>query len=267
MTMGDCRRTIELLAPYVDRKLEADEHAAVDRHLEACPPCRRIAERERGGRLVLQHESARLRAEPLPPGLRPRCEALARQHAERASASRGAGSVMRALASGWRSTIVPSVLGAVLLVFTASALFSIATRRSDAVLAAQLTADHSKCFLVWGKGTESPIDARDVERMLAARYGVTTHVPPSSSAAGVQLIGARRCLYADGVVPHVMYRANGHDLSLYVLNGVSRKPSELVTFGHRSRIWTRNEKTYVLVSSAAAEGLPDATRYMMDEAY
>lgn len=267
MKMSDCKRVIERLAPYVDRQLDADEHADIDRHLSACPPCRRIAERERGGRLILQHESSRLRAEPLPTQLRSRCEALAREHAARSAASRGAAPVMRALVTGWRSTLVPSVLGAVLLVFTASALFSIATRRSDAVLAAQLTADHSKCFLVWGEAGERPVEARDVERMLASRYGWTVHVPPSSPAAGVQLIGARRCLYADGVIPHVMYRANGHDLSLYVLNGISRKPSELVTFGHRSHIWTRNEKTYVLVSSAAAEGLPDATRYMMDEAY
>jgi anti-sigma factor RsiW len=263
---SDCKRTIERLTPYVDRQLGADEHADVDRHLNACPPCRRIAERERGARLVLQHESPRLRAAPLPPGLRARCEALARDPATRA-ASTGAALVMRALVTGWRSTLVPSILGAVLLVFTASALFSIATRRSDAVLAAQLTADHSKCFLVWGDAGASAVDARDVERMLASRYGWTVHVPPSSPAAGVELIGARRCLYADGVIPHVMYRANGHDLSLYVLNGVSRKPSELVTFGHRSRIWTRNEKTYVLVSSASADGLPDATRYMMNEAY
>jgi len=264
---SDCKRTIDRLPSYVDRQLAADEDADVDRHLNACPPCRRIAERERGGRLVLQQESSRLRSEPLPPGLRSRCEALARDHATRSSSSRGAAPVMRSLMTGWRSTLVPSVLGAVLLVFTASALLAIATRRSDAVLAAQLTADHSKCFLVWGDAGKSPVDAGDVERMLASRYGWTIHVPPSSAAAGVQLIGARRCLYADGVVPHVMYRAHGHDLSLYVLNGVARQPSELVTFGHRSRIWTRNQKTYVLVSSAAAEGLPDATRYMMSEAY
>jgi len=261
--MSDCKRTIERLAPYVDRMLAPDEHADVDRHLNACPPCRRIAERERGARVVLRHEASRLRDEPLPPGLRARCESLGRNRdSGRASMSR-----LGALVRGRPSMLVPTFLGIVLLVFTASALLSVATRRSDAVLAAQLTADHSKCFLMSGRAGESPVDASEVEQMLASRYGWTVHVPPSSPAAGVQLIGARRCLYADGGIPHVMYRAHGHDLSLYVLNGVSRKPSELVTFGHRSRIWTRNEKTYVLVTSAAAEGLPDATRYMMNEAY
>jgi len=263
--MSDCQRTIDRLAPFVDRLLAPDEHADVDRHLQACAPCRRLAARERGGQIILRHESARLRAEPLPPGLRTRCEALAREQVNtRATTLRRVGVPFRLSLTDWRSTIVPTVLGVIFLVFTASALLSIATRRSDAVLAAQLTADHSKCFLT--SGSDASADAHDVERMLADRYGWNIHVPPSSAAAGVQLLGARRCLYADGLIPHVMYRVNGQDLSLYVLNGVTRKASDLVTLGHRSQIWTRNAKTYVLVSSAAAEGLPDATRYMMSEA-
>jgi len=256
--MSDCKRTIDRLAPYVDRLLSPDERADVDRHLNACPPCRRLAVREEGGRAVVRQESARLRNEP-PPGLRTGCEALAREHTASRSPS------ARTLLSNWRSTLVPSVLGAIFLVFFASALLSIATRRSDAVLAAQLTADHSKCFLL--SSSDASADARDVERMLADRFGWNIHVPPSSPAAGVELIGARRCLYADGVIPHVMYRVKGHDLSLYVLNGVTRKSTDLVTLGHRSQIWTRNAKTYVLVSSTRAEGLPDATRYMMNEAH
>jgi anti-sigma factor RsiW len=257
--MSECKRTIDRLAPYVDRLLPPDERADVERHLNACPPCRRLAVREEGGRAAVRQQSTRLPSEPLPPGLRTRCEALARERA----ALRSSGA--RTLLSNWRSTLVPSVLGAILLVFFASALLSIATRRSDAVLAAQLTADHSKCFLL--SSSDSTADARDVERMLAERFGWNIHVPPSSPADGVELIGARRCLYADGVIPHVMYRVRGHDLSLYVLNGVTRKATDLVTLGHRSQIWTRNAKTYVLVSSTRAEGLPDATRYMMNEAH
>jgi anti-sigma factor RsiW len=257
--MSECQRTIDRLPSYVDRVLPADEHAEVDRHLSACPPCRHLAAREQGGHAVLRQESARLRSEPPPPGLRSRCEALAREHTAAQSPRVGA------LLTNWRSNLVPTLLGAIFLVFFASALLSIATRRSDAVLAAQLTADHSKCFLM--SAASSPADARDVERMLAERFGWNIHVPPSSPSDGVELIGARRCLYADGLIPHVMYRVRGQDLSLYVLNGVTRKATDLVTLGHRSQIWTRNAKTYVLVSSPMAEGLPDATRYMMNEAH
>jgi anti-sigma factor RsiW len=261
--MSECQRTLDRLASYVDRLLSPDERADVDRHLDACAPCRTVAAREHGGHSVLRQESTRLRTEVMPPGLRTRCEALAREHvaARGSRAPRSVGSVV----DGWRSRLVPTVLGVIILVFSASAILSIATRRSDALLAAQLTADHSKCFLMTDR--DASADAHDVERMLSERYGWDIHVPPSSPAVGVQLVGARRCLYADGLIPHVMYRVKGQDLSLYVLNGVSRKSSELVTLGHKSRIWTRNEKTYVLVASTVAEGLPDATRYMMSEAY
>lgn len=258
--MSDCQRTIERLTSYVDRLLGPDEHADVDRHLEACPPCRRIADREHGGRTMLRHHAPQLRSSSLPPGLRTRCEALAR-----ARASGGTLFGLRSFVADWRFSLVPTLLGVFFLVFTASAILSLATRRSDTLLAAQLTADHSKCFLLADRGASSA-DAAAVERMLASQYGWQVHIPPSSPEAGVQLIGARRCLYADGLIPHVMYRANGQDVSLYVLDGVTRKSSDVVALGHRSHIWTRNEKTYVLVSSAMGEGLPDVTRYMMNEA-
>ena len=261
--MSECRRTLDRLAPYVDGLLTADEQADVDRHLNACPPCKRLADCERVGRAALRHESSRLRINELPLGLRTRCEALAREHA----AGRRSSPPIRTLFTNWRSNLVPTVLGVIFLVFTASALLSIATRHSDTLLAAQLTADHSKCFLMMDTPRTVDGDAHQVERMLLDEYGFDVHVPPSSASVGVQLIGARRCLYADGLIPHLMYRANGQDVSLYVLNGVTRKASDLVTLGHRSRIWTRNEKTYVLVSSATSDGLPDATRYMMNEAY
>jgi anti-sigma factor RsiW len=261
--MSECKTTIDRLTAYVDGHLSSAELADVTRHLNACEPCRRLAAAERGGQSVLRHVASRLRTTTLPPGLRTRCEALAREQSALRSQP-GSALAIRGLLTNWRSTLVPTVLGVIFLVFTASALLSVATRRSDAVLAAQLTADHSKCFLL--SGADVPADAHDVERMLSTQYGWSIHVPPSSATAGVELIGARRCLYADGLIPHVMYRANGHELSLYVLNGVTRKAADLVSWGHRSRIWSRNENTYVLVSSAG-DGLPDATRYMMSEAY
>jgi len=211
--------------------------------------------------MLLRHEAARFLAEPLPPGLQARCEALARERAATRSGLAG-------LMSGWPRSLVPTALSVVLLVFTASALFSLATRRSDALLAAQLTADHSKCFKLSTTDGSSPADARDVEHMLSEQYGWGIHVPSSWAAAGLQLIGARRCLYADGLIPHVMYRARGQDVSLYVLSGVTRKASDLVTFGHRSQIWTRDNATFVLVSPAdEAGGLADVTRYLMKEAH
>ena len=132
--MSDCRRTAERLGPWAEDTLPATERAEVDRHLADCPPCRVAADCERGARQVLRACADRLRHEPLPPGFRTRCEALAREQASgRARA-------------GWLRTLAPVTIVAILLVFTASTLFSLATRRSDALLAAQLTADQVKCF-------------------------------------------------------------------------------------------------------------------------
>jgi anti-sigma factor RsiW len=261
--MSDCRQIADELTSYVDNLLDDDRRARVEHHLRDCAPCRAVATSERGGHTVLRHHAARLREDaPLPPGLRSRCESLVQEHA---AASR---SGFAARMPGWPRTLVPTVLSVVLLIFTASAIFSLATRRSDAVLAAQLTVDHSKCFKLFVAGDPPAMDAEEVEQMLAREYGWKFHVPPSSAAAGLQLVGARRCLYADGLIPHVMYRSNGHDLSLFVLNGVTRHSTDLVTFGRRSQIWTRGNTTFVLVSpTEETGGLAEATRYVMSEAH
>jgi anti-sigma factor RsiW len=250
--MSDCRRTVERLAPWADDTLPPGERVEIERHLAACPPCRTAAAREAGGRQVLRECAPRLReraaSEALPPGLRSRCEAIA-----------GAPPVRQ---RSWARSLVPVTIVAVLLVFTASTLFSLATRRSDAVLAAQLTADHVKCFMAFDSPDAPPADAHRTEAMLADQYGWRVHVPPGAPEVGLRLVGARRCLYAGGSIPHVMYHVNGQHVSLYMLEGVTRPPADVVTLGHRSQIWSRGGTTYVLVSSASAGDLATIANYM-----
>jgi anti-sigma factor RsiW len=257
--MSECRRIIDSLAAFADDLLQPEERRAIERHLAACPPCRRLADEERSGRHVLRHAASRLMAEPLPPGLQGRCESLVRaRHDSRAGANDPR--------PWWRVQFVPVLLAAVVMIFTASAFFSLATRRSDALLAAQLTADHSKCFKLFGPAGTGSADARNIEHMLSEQYGWNVHVPASSAEDDIQLVGARRCLYGDGLVPHVMYRVHGQDVSLFVLPGTERKPDDLVTLGHRSQIWSRDGTTFVLVTPADAGGMTGASRYVMREA-
>lgn len=255
--MSECRRIGESLAAYADDLLTPAERSGVDRHLTACPACRKLVDSEQGARRLLRHASPRLLKETLPPGLRTRCEALARE--------RSAAQLAR-FGPWWRVSLVPVLLTVVVMIFGASAFFSVATRRSDALLAAQLTADHSKCFRFLGPPDGTSADARNIERMLLEQYGWKVHVPSSSADDDVQLIGARRCLYGDGLVPHVMYRVHGQDVSLFVLPGTERKADDLVTLGHRSQIWSRDGTTFVLVSAADAGGMASASRYVMQEA-
>jgi anti-sigma factor RsiW len=145
------------------------------------------------------------------------------------------------------------------------ALLSFATHRSDTLLAAQLTADHMKCFRIFAHPQSPPVDSHRLEAQLDNEYGWDVHIPPSSNADDVQLIGARRCLYVDGSIPHVMYRVHGYDASLYMLDGVQRPPAEVMALGHRSEIWTRGATTYVMVSAAPAQDLARAVRYVKQQ--
>lgn len=253
--MSDCRQTTERLTPYADGLLPTAEQADVERHLAACPACRAQAAAERSGRSIVRGAAPRglasLRVEEsLPPGLRSRCEALAREHLSRRQPA----------APLWRRLVPVSVPAALLMVFTASAFVSLATHRSDGLLAAQLTTDHARCFMRFAG--VSGADARQTEQMLRERYGWDVQVPPSSDADGVRLIGAKRCYYSGGALPHVLYRVHGEELSLYVLSGETRPPADLVAAGHRSRVWSRGGRTYVLVSPVAAGDMTVAVRYL-----
>ena len=170
---------------------------------------------------------------------------------------------------------VKFAIAALLIIFTGS-LLAIVTRQSDALLAAQLTADHMKCFSLFRPDPGTTMDAAEVERMLMQRFGFDVHVPPSSDAGAapgtgaqagrVELVNARRCLYADGRVPHLMYEANGEDMSLFILEGESREPAELTAFGHHTRIWSRGGNTFVLITPAADNSVAAAARYVADQA-
>jgi hypothetical protein len=56
-------------------------------------------------------------------------------------------------------------------------------------------------------------------------------------------------------------------MSLYVLDGEARPPADLVAAGHRARVGSRDDKTYVLVSPAAAGDMTVAARYVMQDAH
>jgi anti-sigma factor RsiW len=251
--MSECRRTTDRLTSFVDDALPAEERADVEQHLDACPPCRVTAAQEQGGRTVLRERAEQLRAQPLPPGLRSRCAALARDGA-------------RSGAPAWRSRLIPAALTATLVLFTAFAAFMLATQRSNTLLAAQLTTDHERCFRQVGTPA-AELNAVAEENRLAASYGWDIHVPPSSPANDIRLVGARKCLYSHGGIPHLLYEVGGTPVSLYILEGVTRNAGDLTTFGHRARIWSRGATTFVLVSPESAGDLPQALAYVKQEAH
>jgi anti-sigma factor (TIGR02949 family) len=248
----NCRRICDMLVQYADGTLSDTQRAEVQRHLDACPPCRATAGKECGARELLRACAQRLRgAEPLPPDLRTRCQAASRG----TTASRS-----------WFRPSVRFAIAAAVIVFV-GALLAVVTRQSDALLAAQLTADHMKCFGLFRPADGKTMDAAQAEQMLRERFGLDVHVPGSSNAAPVELLNTRTCLYAEGRVPHLMYEANGHDISLFVLEGESRPPAELTAFGHHTRIWSRGGNTFVLITPADEGPVAAAAQYVAAEAH
>ena len=250
--MSECRKTVEQLAPYADGLLSGEEHARVVRHLGSCPPCRAVAEAEEAGRSVVKARAEQLRQVALPPGLRTRCEA--RMRAELAPTR----------PSPWYNRLAAAVTIALIVLATAATIFGLATRRSDTLLARQLTLDHIKCFRLFAEANAAGMSADQAEQLLRDQYGWDVQVPPSSPGDNVALIGARRCLYAAGAIPHMLYRANGENLSLFVLNGEGRRAADVTTLGYRSRIWSEGDKTFVLVSGPSTANGP-VSRYMMQQ--
>jgi hypothetical protein len=119
---------------------------------------------------------------------------------------------------------------------------------------------------LFGPHDGRPLDAAQAQQMLQERFGMDVHVPASSPSGGLELVNARRCLYADGRIPHLMYQANGEDISLFVLEGESRPPAEFTALGHHTRIWSRGDRTFVLITPASDATAADAARYVADEA-
>ena len=138
----------------------------------------------------------------------------------------------------------PLIAAALILVVGGVLLYSL-TGLSPAVLAAQLTIDHVTCFAV--HDTDASVDARASEERYARDYGRQIRLP-RTSAAGLQLVGVRRCYCGEGAAAHVMYRLQGRPVSLYMIADTSRSRAGADVFGHDAVMWSKQGTTYVLVS-------------------
>ena len=118
------------------------------------------------------------------------------------------------------------------------------------MLAAELAADHVKCFAANSLlGTHDAPAA--VERSMMSVFGWQLHLPEQFDASGLELVGSRRCLYAEGKVAHLMYRDQGRPVSIFMLPKHAR-PEELVeVLGHEAAIWSSGDRTFVLVTRAS----------------
>jgi anti-sigma factor RsiW len=240
--MPSCREVDPLFAPYVDGEATTEQRAIVDAHLRACPKCRHHTALQSAVRDTVR---AKLSRPCAPDILRTRCRAAARA---------GMGPF-----GTTRSTITSLLTAAALVLVVGGVLLYALTGLSPAVLAAQLTLDHVKCFAV--HDADVPVDPRAGEERYAREYGAEIRLP-RAAIDGLQLVGMRRCFCGEGLAAHAMYRLRGRPLSLYVIPDAQRERASTDAFGHDAVMWSKGNVTYVLVGREPRESLEALARAM-----
>ncbi len=239
--MSDCRKLESLFTPYVDGELEAAERDVVAGHVRRCPPCHGRVDAERAVRTLLHARRDALTGDSAPASLHGRCASRA---------------TIPGPTIPWHTRLAPFALAASLVVIVGGAFVYELTDRSARVMAAELTADHMKCFAMNAVlGTHQSPAA--VESAMVADFGWRVQLPGADSQLGLRLVGARPCLYGEGRIAHVMYRHDGRPVSLFMLPRSARPGEVLDVMGHEAAIWSAGDRTFVLI---AEESRPEVQR-------
>jgi anti-sigma factor RsiW len=277
--MHNCDSLDPLVTPFVDGALADLDRRAVEDHLRVCPPCHSRVTAERAVHELLQARRSTLCRATAPDALHLRCAAAAtradaaevenRQSFPNLSTHNpGTPNPRTTAPNGERRTpnalfsrrLGPIALAASLVVVVGGAFVYQATDKSARVMAAELVADHAKCFaLNSALGTHQA--ASRVEEAMASSFNWQMHLP-DTSGAGLELVGARPCLYGEGRIAHIMYRHQGRPLSLFMLPDSARTQEIVEVLGHEAAIWCANNRTFVLVSGEPRRDVEQIASYV-----
>lgn len=276
--MSNCRTIDPLVTRYVDNELPEGERELVDQHMRVCPPCQLRVHAERSVHDLIQARRKALGSACAPAALHARCAAhawLGTGGSARAGTASGEAAptrpeIVAGREGGWRratftrggvparvplpsSRFAPFALAASLVLIVGAAFLYQLTASSSRVMAAELAADHLKCFAM-NDVLRPHQTAATVESSMLSGFGWRMHVPSSPSASDLELIGSRLCVYGDGRVAHIMYRHHGEPLSLFMLPASRAREEEIVqVLGHRAAIWCDGGRTFVLVGRQPKE--------------
>jgi anti-sigma factor RsiW len=268
--MPNCESIAPLVTPYVDEQLAGAEARIVDEHLRACPSCHSRVAAERAVRELIQARKQALKSLCAPDALRARCASAAREICAPSAAARISPPPQsfpvtprthRAVlnpsgrlpwfqrAASVRTQVAPLAAAASLVLIVGGAFVYQLTSSSNRVMAAELAADHVKCFALNGL-LHTHDDAATVESSMLSGFGWQMRVPDRASTAGLELVGSRPCLYGEGKIAHIMYRdrRTGEPVSLFMLPRTARTEEFVQVLGHQAAIWCARDRTFVLVA-------------------
>ncbi len=253
--MPECSRIDPLVTPFVDGELPPGEQQDVARHLGSCEACRARVVAERSVRALLQARRRELLAPAAAADLQARIAAMrsrpaATVHAFPTAAARSsaAGTALTPGRASWSARLRPFALAASLVLLVGGAFLYQATRSSSRVLAAELAADHMKCF-----GLNNMIGTRhtheEVEASMESLFDWSMDVPEVPADEKLELVGSRFCLYGEGKTAHIMFKHDGQPMSLFMLPRETRSDELVRVLGHQLRMWSVGDRTFVLVST------------------
>jgi anti-sigma factor RsiW len=210
-----CRETRELADPFLSDQLLVETTNEIVRHLETCAACREefAARRTLRGRL----QSAIAASSDLAPRPDLAADLAARLRPATAPAAPVA-SVMtrRAWIESWWAA------AAALLALLGGGLFARDTvRRSRlATLAANASGDHQNCAIKFNL-RERPIPLEEAAQRYDPAFGslATLEAPAGLSGGIVDVLDRHSCVFDGRRFAHVVFRYEGHVVSLLVTNG------------------------------------------------
>jgi anti-sigma factor RsiW len=138
-------------------------------------------------------------------------------------------------------------LAASVAIVAAGAVVYEATEKSTTVMAAELTADHIKCFALNDFLATHQLPAA-VESSMLSGFGWHVSLPQQPAQADLELIGSRPCLYGEGKIAHIMYRHHGQPVSLFMLPKSARAEELVEVLGHSAAVWCKHDRTFVLIA-------------------
>lgn len=247
LKMAQCTDIHRLVTVYVDGEITAADRDDLERHARRCAECHERITAERTARQVLRANAAALTAQTAPLDLKARL-------------ARVATDARPTRARVVRRWLLRTAVAASLVLGCGLWLTALVTRQSTTVLAAQLAADHVKCFLT--NHDHDMLEPQRVATYLRDRYGFAARVPASDPDLGLRLVGARRCITGEGTNAHMLYTWKGQSVSLYMLPGVGHDLAAHRVLGHTTTMWTGHNGSYVLVTPEVDGGATPLAAYM-----
>lgn len=253
--MSSCTSIDPLVTPYVDGEIPSRDRQLVDQHLHVCARCRSRVEAERAVTGLLRARRSELRAHGAPAGLRARCLP--------SSASAVVPFTAQVPKRSWRERLPRLAIAATLVVALGGVATYRATLGATEAIAAELAADHVKCFLM--NGVLGTHDTREEsEAFLRSAFDWHAELPNDPHKASMELVGSRWCLYEHGKIAHVMYKHRGVPVSIFMLPGTARVRTLTHVLGHEAVVWADGERTFVLVAKAPPAEVQEVAAFVQN---